>query len=403
MVGQLALSGHLTVGIFPKLGYLKAIWRLLQGGPEFLDRTNAKSESSYKVWDVNWGSVFTRANGSAASVLTEFALRKHKSSMHMPENVRPQQRDAPSILPIQGPGVQSKVPQQPAFRRYQELHIIRMSRKKRARTLQATFFRFIISRHLLLVGLVVVLCVLGGFGSATIIVNGLLSKLVCRLLRTERPSGYLENNENHNACMLSAVNDNATTWYLYMGDRGAVDWLLNKTMLSTPSAGKTLKTYFHLAHVAQLLAMTFVAAQKGIDGLCLVILLFVNYGYQFLYGSHKLARQWLDVEQVSVDAHSFKFSGRTPMIGAVHLLSEARSAEWIDTLVTPCPRIEAWLDQLSCDKHNGHLIKSDLQALSPSDRSWVSLNTQLTLQAANLIRQQLKQGVAAESLSAKGN
>lgn len=58
LVGELALAGHLKVSLFPRFGYLHAISRLLQGVPDFFDRANAKSESSYKVWDVNWGSGF---------------------------------------------------------------------------------------------------------------------------------------------------------------------------------------------------------------------------------------------------------------------------------------------------------------------------------------------------------
>lgn len=35
MVGELALEGHLTIGLFPKLGYLDGLRRLLQGGADF--------------------------------------------------------------------------------------------------------------------------------------------------------------------------------------------------------------------------------------------------------------------------------------------------------------------------------------------------------------------------------
>lgn len=261
MVGELALAGHLTVGLFPKLGYFDGIWSLLHGGPDFFDRANAKSESNYKVWDVNWGSVFTRANGSATSVITEYALRANQKPIPMPEEVSAEPRDLPgaaaTVIPV--PNLPNNSRTKAAFRRHQELHIIRVSRQNRARTLKGTFLLFIVSQfgkfayHLILVGLVVVLWLLRPFGSATIIANGLVSKVVCRLLRAERPSGYLENNENHEACMLSAVHENANTWYLYIGDRGVVDWFLNKTMLSTPSASRMLMGYFRLAHLSQLL------------------------------------------------------------------------------------------------------------------------------------------------------
>lgn len=36
------------------------------------------------------------------------------------------------------------------------------------------------------------------------------------------------------------------------------------------------------------------------------------------------------------------------MIGAIHMVSEARDAAWIDTLLAPCPRTKVWLDELKC-------------------------------------------------------
>ena len=411
MVGELALAGHLTVGLFPKLGYLDGIWRLLKGGSEFFDRANTKSEASFKVWDVNWGSVFTRANGSATSMITDYALRKHEKATSMPEDVL--------VEPLPLPGAaaaatavsnhQNKAPTKSTFRRYQELHIIRMSRKNKTRTLKSTLLHLMMSRlgilfyHLILVGLIIVLCLLGAFGSAGIIANGLVSKIVCWLLRTERPSGYLENNEHHEACMLSAVHENANTWYLYVGDRGVIDSLLNKTMLSCPPASRILMTYFRLAHVLQLLAMTFVAAQKGIDGLSLVVLLLINYIFQYLFGGHQMARKWLEAEHVSVDAHTFRFTGRTAMLGAIHINSEAQDAPWMDSLLMPCPRIKVWLEELKGVTEIRDGRNSALQALSSSDRSWVLLNSQLAIQAARLIRLKLDKGKQTESLYIKGS
>lgn len=406
MVGELALAGHLTVGLFPKLGYLDGIWRLLHGGPEFFDRANAKSESSFKVWDVNWGSVFTRANGSATSLITDFALRKHQKPIEVPDAVLAEPCNLPraSTATIQGPNPGDKNLSISNFRRRQDLHIIRISRKNRTRTMKGILISLTVSRfgkffyHLILVGLVIVLCLLGAFGSAAIIVNSLISKIVCRLLRTQRPLGYLESNENHGACMLSAVHENANTWYLYVGDRGAIDWLLNKTMLSTPPASKILRLYFRLAHISQLLAMTFVAAQKGIDGVSLVMLLLVNYGFQYLFGGYKMARQWLEAEQVSLDAHTFRFSGRTPMIGAIHMISEARDSTWMNTLLAPSPRVKVWLDELVCTADMISRANSNSQSLSSSDRSWVLLNSQLAIEAARLIRRTLSRGKTTESL-----
>lgn len=203
--------------------------------------------------------------------------------------------------------------------------------------------------------------------------------------------------------MLSAIHENATTWYLYIGDRGVIDWLLNKTILITPSASRLQMAYFRLAHVLQLLAMTFVAAQKGIDGVSLVVLLVANYGFQYLFGGHKLARQWLEAEHVSVDAHTFKFSGRTPMVGTIHTLSQARDSAWMDTLIVPCPRIKVWLDELKCASDTRAQLDLDLRKLSSSDRSWVLLNSQLAIEAGRLIRRTLSKGKTTESLYVRGS
>jgi len=409
MVGELALEGHLTVGLFPRLGYLDGLRRLLQGGPDFFDKANANSSSSYKVWDVNWGSVFTRANGSAISIITKYALRKGRQATQMPEMVLADSKNLHGMAPTASaaPALQPKVATKATFRRHQELHIVRMSRTNHSRSIRGTLLLLILSRtgkviyHFILIGLIVLLGFLGGFGSAAIILNGLISKLMCRMLRVERPSGYLESNENHDACMLSAVHENAQTWYLYMGDRGVIDWMLNKTMLATPSASRLQIAYFRLAHVLQLLAMTFVAAQKGVDGVSLVLLLVANYGFQYLFGGHTMARQWLAAERVSVDAHTFQFSGRTPMIGAIHSLSQARDAAWMETLIAPCPRISVWLDSLKCPAAMRGRLDCKVQGLSSSDRSWVLLNTQLTLEAERLIRRKLSKGKATESLYVK--
>lgn len=413
MVGELALEGHLTVGLFPKLGYLDGLRRLLQGGADFLDRANSNSESTYRVWDVNWGSVFTRANGSAISLITEYVLRKQRPAMHLPDEVPVKPTGTPGTP---GTGPASAVPQlqnitkeKSVFRRHQTLHIVRMSRVNHTRSVRGTILLLFLSHvgtviyHMILLGVVVLLCFLGAYGSAVIVLNGLVSKFVCRLLRVKRPDGYLENNEHHDACMLSAVHENAQTWYLYIGDRGVVDWLLNKTMLASPPAGNLQMAYFRAAHILQLLAMTFVAAQKGLDGVVLVILLVTNYGFRYLFGGHKMARQWLEAEKVSVDAHSFIFSGRTPMIGAIHSLSQARDAGWMETLIAPCPRISAWLDEMNSTEESRRELDLNLQRLSSTDRSWVMFNSQLALQSVRLIRDELSRGKAMESLYESGS
>ncbi|KAI4191564.1 MAG: hypothetical protein LQ348_003497 [Seirophora lacunosa] len=286
MIGELALEGYFSVGLFPKLGYLDGLRKLLQDGPDFMDRANA--EASYKVWDVNWGSVFTRANGSAITILTEYALRKHRQPIQMPEKVTLHSGPPPGSLSRANVAPLPKVVTTPSFRRHQDLHVIYMSRNNHTSSIRGTLLLSLLSwtgelmYHLVLLGLVVVFCLLGAFGTAAVVGTGLVSAMVCKTLQTKRPSGYLSNNEKHDACMLSAVHDNAQTWYLYMGDRGVIDWMLNKTMLQTPWANRLQIAYFRIAHALQISAMTFVAAQKGVDGLCLLVLLALTYGFHYL-------------------------------------------------------------------------------------------------------------------------
>ncbi|KAI4175957.1 MAG: hypothetical protein LQ343_001239 [Gyalolechia ehrenbergii] len=322
----------------------------------------------------------------------------------MPEKVLAEPGQLPGGILIDTPlqNNHANITLKPVFSRRQELHVIRISRTGCVHSNENSVLKAIecalsgSAYWISWVGIVVTLCFLGAFGSAAIVFNGFLSKLVCRLLRTRRPNGYLENNENHEACMLSAVHENASTWCLYIGDRGVIDWLLNKTMLATPAATRMHMAYFRFAHMVQLMAMTFVAAQKGIDGISLVVLLVLNYTLRYLLGRYRTARKWLGAECVSVDAHTFAFSGRTPMIGAIHMMGEARDAAWMETLIVPCPRIAVWLDELKCSAAMQGQLAQRMKTLSPSDRSWVLLNTQLAVQASRLIRRELSQGKPGE-------
>lgn len=88
LAGEAALSGRLNVSLFPRLGVLDGIARLLAGGPDFLDRVSTLGEVNRHVWDVNWGSSFPCANGAASSIITTYALGcADSTSVRMPEHV----------------------------------------------------------------------------------------------------------------------------------------------------------------------------------------------------------------------------------------------------------------------------------------------------------------------------
>lgn len=88
LAGEAALSGRLNVSLFPRLGVLDGIARLLAGEPDFLDRVSTLGEVSRHVWDVNWGSSFPCANGAASSIITAYALGcAGSTTIRMPEHV----------------------------------------------------------------------------------------------------------------------------------------------------------------------------------------------------------------------------------------------------------------------------------------------------------------------------
>ncbi|KAF4537742.1 Ankyrin repeat-containing protein [Lasiodiplodia theobromae] len=105
--------------------------------------------------------------------------------------------------------------------------------------------------------------------------------------------------------MLVTTHQNAMEWHLFTGSRAVVDTLLNKTMFAIPPHQTALTgpvvvaRWLRLAHALQLLAMTFTAAQKGWDGVCLVVLLALNAIGRWRMREGSLASWWLAVEGVS--------------------------------------------------------------------------------------------------------
>ena len=63
-------------------------------------------------------------------------------------------------------------------------------------------------------------------------------QLLCQTVTRLRPLGYLGNNESHDGCMLIALHENANKWYLFLGDGGVIDILLNKTMIAVDDSGR---------------------------------------------------------------------------------------------------------------------------------------------------------------------
>lgn len=444
-IGEAALRGRICISLFPRLGVLRGIAQLLYEGPEFLDRASSTGGRRCDVWDVKWGSVFPCANGAASAMVAGWVLRGMRQAIRIPEHVlpsapqsgasstlvgsgdtqtlsgssrpdvmpsKPQQNDAKRLtihenldlftLHSEFTGLDTtqnatdhssnQNPSQPSqqnFRRYQTLHVMKFGRT----TARISWYRLLsyaastrwyqILSSTILGSIASVLCLYGLYGTACAVLLGAISRIACLFLHIRRPPGYLENNELHSASMLVGMHQNSSIWYLYVGDRGVIDSLLNKTMVVLSTQSLVLLYWFKVAHIAQLLAMTFVAAEKGWDGILMVLFMLVVEGSLWCSRDLQVARLWLEAEGITVKARSFEFSGRTSMVGAIQKYSGSKTSRWMDDLVCPSPRREVWLERLSAMA--GSEAGGSYNQLGEFDKKWVETQVTLTMRGASLL------------------
>jgi len=478
LVGRLALDGRLSVDIFPRLGVLSGLSRLLERGPEFIDQASSKGSSSWRVWDVLWGSIFPCANCGASEMVMQHVLKTKKnkvidmpdtiptrnsptktpssvsaassdgiiaesggcqsrslsssSTLRVPsyENSRRSSKSqtcqgAPDMSNLGGstspatvasdphpkliilPTLSNVAPVIKGHRRYQTLHLLQFKHALPKKSWFIALDEFIISlacetvKLIFCIGIAVVLCLFGAFGTATIMFCGGISQMACRSFKVHRPCGYLKANEQEKETfMLVGMHQNTSTWYLFAGDRSIVDSLLNKTMIVLPpSMWRMLLSYLLRAtHALQLLAMTFVAAQKGWDGVSLVILMLLNYLWGWRHSDRFTVRRWMEVEGVNVNIKSFQFTGRTMMCGAIHCLSGSDNPAWMDEILSPHPRRDAWINRLC---HLEHPSPEAEDANNNADGRWsvhdwksITLSSELALAAAKIIRGARQEGAS---------
>ncbi|KAI1773788.1 hypothetical protein F4818DRAFT_421774 [Hypoxylon cercidicola] len=395
LVGQAALAGFLGVGLFPRLGVLGTIADFLQQDQEFLDRASSVSEMRRMVWDANWGSVFPCANGAAAMMLNTHILRNvkiqlapeqiPKSSSKTPphsSNLRHDSNSSGSTTPA------NKKPA-PNFRRYQTLHILHFSDslpktgplKQRITSCYSWVLFFEVLGLMVLLGASIICILYGLYGTAAAVFLTLLFRVSRQLITIERPVGYLHNNEGElTGCMLMALHENASTWYLYVGSRGTIDTVLNKTMIQSIKSPLNgwLAHGLRVLEVLQLIIMSYAAAQKGWDGIALLCLILVAWIFdRVVYNDQRIAGLWLQREGITVKTQSLKFGGRTPMIGLIYALSNKQVTCWMDGILCPSTRRTVWLQKLASQNVAPELE----QKLSQRDKEWVNLNERLTLAA----------------------
>jgi hypothetical protein len=453
LVGQLALTGHLSVDIFPKLGVLYGLSKLLRRGTDFIDHASSKGSQSWAVWDVLWGSNFPCANGGACSMIIQHVVGDEVRMMPdtLPETllqlenpgsikaispastsssparagsalssstgetrineiapispriepVALSRDDSLSKIALELSKFQSSCPTQ-GHRRIQTLHVLQFTRRsaryswlRQLDDLAKSYIWQTLSCFCV-VCTVVALFALGICGTATIMACGVIAQFGCKLATIGRPQGYLQSNEGDKpAFMLFGLHQNTSTWYLFTGDRGIVDSVLNKTMVATiPSRwSKILAWLLRCTHLVQLFAMTFVAGQKGWDGLILVVLMFVTSLGRWSSSNGLVVRRWMESEGIDVKAQSFGFTGRTMLLGAVQEFSESQCENWMDGIVSPHARRDAWLARLRVltekREHDAEDAFTNASARwSPHDWKNILLSSELAHLSANVLKEE---------------
>ncbi|GKU05099.1 hypothetical protein FLAG1_07823 [Fusarium langsethiae] len=406
LVGKIALAGFIPIGLFPRLGVLSVIGELLHQGQDYIDRVSSMNDSRRTVWDVSWGSVFPCANGAVSEILSAYLLKdaelitvgegtnKEKvqvnpgNPIHNPETSQRHDQNGCAAQKLHTPNT-TREPAV-AFRRYQKLHIIHFSDADVGKSRQGKPLGFSHALHLLLqlsilaglLGASVVCCLFGLYGTGAAIFLSILFRIVVQLTRIERPGGYLQSNESGlPGCMLVSIHENASAWYLYIGSRGVIDTMLNKTMIqgfTSPLHGWKIYSLAVL-EVLQLAIMTYVAAQKGWDGVALLSLIIVAWTFDsVVYSDGKLAQRWIKRNGIQVETFSLQFSGRTPLIGTVQALGGHRVTSWMDGILAPSDRRSAWLQRLASEHVNPELGR----VVSDSDNSWLDLNASAGFQTS---------------------
>lgn len=333
-------------------------------GPDFLDRACSIGETRREVWDVNWGSCFPCANGSVSEIVFGGAVRTAGKPVPVPSSpaqISAFYTDSKSWSATQGG-------QRPAFMRPQTLHVIHCTRgTPRTHASMHLMVGKWVYRSVtitVLLAIVLVSCFSGMYGTMAAALISIVFRICSLCIAVVHPSSYLGDNERGligSACMLVANHQNASTWYLFTGDRGVVDGVLNKNMIFSIESkfgggvggGKSLGTkslivLLRMLAFLQVLVLTFVAAQKGWDGIGLLIFITIAWVTEKLsHNDTRLFEAWKKQHGIELEARTFEFTGRVAMIGAIQVFNENRFSCWMDSILVPNKKRDMWLKKLA--------------------------------------------------------
>jgi len=141
--------------------------------------------------------------------------------------------------------------------------------------------------------------------------------------------------------------------------------------------------------------MTYVAAQKGWDGVAMTILMLSSWAFSWQSGDKQMAQRWLGISGVTIKTKSFQFGGRTQMVGAIQSFNGGKGTSWMDTILAPCPRRQAFLSRLEelgrdPNTETQRASGSKQSDLSNFDEEWVTLQAELAKEAADVMRREFQ-------------
>lgn len=375
---------------------LENVARLLKEGPDYLDRACSVSEFSREVWDVNWGSRFPCANGSASDILFSYALRTAgkpiPATVDRSKSPKPEVSRAGSIT-----GAKPK----PTFSRPQVLHVIRCSQQETLSKHHRQNIRWVydLVGAVLLLGGGIAAFAFGLYGTFAATVLSAIFQVIRCLIIVQPSSSYLLDNEQGKVpgCMLVASHQNASTWILFCGERGIVDGILNKNMIYSVESRFRWRAGLHTLifslrslGVLQLLALTFVAAQRGWDGVGLLIfVVFAGLTESVIQKENDLADGWAKRYGVLFETRTFEFKGRVSMLGAIQIYKVDPTRTWMDDIIVPNQRRDIWLKMLSQEKYECEDDDPMWEAADNGVRSWVRFNLAMSRAAAKIMEDEI--------------
>jgi len=421
LAAEVSLRGSLSVGVIPKLFALGGIAKILRQGEVFFDSANAAGET-LKVFDVQHGCVFRCYNSGAAAAIAEAAftggaegdpeiLEEHLVAW-IDKNKEKLEQDfalAQYTEIEEGPSAFRKLrDNRKIYGRRQILNVIDVQRQgsyassgqapiNASRSMGRPRWLWI-PEFILTAGGAGVLASTGCMGCAALLLIGAVSRICAFKTKIGRPPTFLQNRESYEGCMLVAIHDNAAVWTLYRGERGLIDSVLNKPMVAhfrPTKISNFVHGWFRFAEVLQVVAMTYVAGEKGWDGLMLFILITVAWVLGKLLGYNRHAQNFLRDQGCRVTAFGCEFPGRTELLGAVQLLSTQGKTLWMDSIIAPCDRRAVLLEKLlrdrevKADPEVTARLRASFNQLSPTDKKWVLCTWIQSKAGATLIKEKL--------------